>query len=355
MHFLNSFPFLSDDDRKSLAAQGVDDYDAVLGVDPATLAQVTGVGIGKIGKLRRAAESAIPAPAAFPINVNVSTPDPLTRQERIEKALRSVPPKYEVLRELGVTHVVMVTGVLAPDDTIQMYSALLSGGSMAGRVPATWRGKKVVALADAAGVVRYRNPRNGSELQGLGVTGVDEVTGEAWGSLGLDGLCVTKYGEGAGFFVGMTNEAVLSAMKLGPNGEKSALRGRVEQRMEALDVSIKSLETLVVVREREGEKAHVSGLPIKLGTDFAGNIADLFTSCFSATELRRFVAHGPDGERIANLLPEGTTSMSNLAYEAASILVRYGHHKHGLHERLLNALPRRARDVDAVFRAAGLL
>lgn len=359
--FLDTLTFLTPEQRALLVDNDLDEPSAFQHLSHEKfvdkfLSPPYGLSEGKVGRLF-AATRLQPAPAVGPTKVEVTMPAPLSRDEQVERALRA--SKLDTLRDLGVTHVVAPKGVLDADATIELFAANPS------RIPPTWRGKKVVALSDLSGVERYRNPRNGSELQGLGVTGVDEVTGEPWGALGLDGLCIAAYGEGAGFFTGMTDHAVIEAMTVDADGKVSPLRARVVARMEATDTKIEALKGRVVVGASKPAAPETprrvmrdgSAAPDQrqtLGPNLNSNLSNLFVRMFDASELRRFLRFGPDGTYIANQLPEQTTLL-NLAFEASGVLQRRGGINRELRDRLVLERPKWVADIDAIFGAAGLI
>lgn len=352
--FLDTLTFLTDHHRALLHDADLDEPAAFQHLShEAFVAKFTAapyaLSEGKVGRLF--AVTRLQPAAAGPAKVEVTMPTPLSRDEQIERALRA--SKLDVLRDLGVTHVVAPKGALDADATIELFAANPS------RMPATWRGQKVVALSDLSGVERYRNPRNGSELQGLGVTGVDEVTGEPWGALGLDGLCVTAFGEGSGFFTGMTDHAVIEAMTVDAMGTRKPLRARIEKRMEATDTKVESLKDRVVVKDKPtldktNLEPYIPSQRQALGPNLASNLSNLFIKLFDASDLRRFLRYGPDGTNIVNQLPEQRT-MANLAFSAAEVLQRRGGINRELRDRLVLERPRRVNEIDQVFAAAGLI
>jgi len=353
--FLDTLTFLTDHHRALLHDADLDEPAAFQHLShEAFVAKFTsapyGLSEGKVGRLFTATR--LQTVSSGPTKVEVTVPAPLSRGEQIERALRTA--KLDVLRDLGVTHVVAPKGVLDVDATLELFAANPS------RMPATWRGKKVVALSDLSGAERYRNPRNGSELQGLGVTGVDEVTGEPWGALGLDGLCITAYGEGAGFFTGMTDRAVIEAMTVDAMGTRKPLRARIEKRMEETDTKIESLKERVVVQERlpmtnlehmvprqvggEGKMSAVTG---RLLTDLSA----LFVALFDASDLKRILQGYNLTSPICNSI-SWHGSPANVMHDAADTLIRHGITRTPeFRAILLSARPRRAADIVAVLGA----
>lgn len=359
--FLNTLTFLTPEQRALLVDADLDEPSAFQHLSHEKfvdkfLSPPYGLSEGKVGRLFTATR--LQTTAATPTKVEVTLPESLSRGEQIERALRA--SKLDVLRDLGVTYVVASWGVLDADATMELFASNPS------RMPPTWRGKKVVALSDLAGVERYRNPRNGSELQGLGVTGVDEVTSEPWGALGLDGLCVAAFGEAAGFFAGMTDAAVIDAMMVDSTGTRKPLRARIEKRMEVTDTKHESLKERVIVRDKRGDpraspvlaktnlEPYVPRQRQILGPNLASNLSNLLVRMFDAGELRRFLRFGPDGTYITNQLPEQTT-LANLAFEAAGVLDRRGGINRELRNRLVLERPKLVADIDAIFGAAGLI
>lgn len=339
--FLDTLTFLTPEQRALLVDNDLDEPSAFQHLSHEKfvdkfLSPPYGLSEGKVGRLFTATR--LQTVSSGPTKVEVTVPAPLSRGEQIERALRTA--KLDVLRDLGVTHVVAPKGVLDVDATLELFAVNPL------RMSATWRGKKVVALSDLSGAERYRNPRNGSELQGLGVTGVDEVTGEPWGALGLDGLCVTAYGEGAGFFTGMTDRVVIEAMTVDAMGTRKPLRARIEKRMEETDTKIESLKERVVVQERlpMTNLEHVTG---RLLTDLSA----LFVALFDASDLKRIL----QGYNLTSPFCNSISwhgSPANVMHDAADTLIRHGITRTPeFRAILLSARPRRAADIVAVLGA----
>lgn len=273
---------------------------------------------GKIGKLFTATRiTTVP-------QITVTSPEPLTRAQRIEKALRANPVDFDVLEELQVSHVVAPKMALDVEATMEMLE------SPTRMTPPTWRGKKVIALSDLRGTSYYRNPRNSTALQGKGTSGVDEVTGEPWGELGLDGICVAFYGERHGFFAGMTDAVVIREMKLDEDGKPSKLRAKVEQRMADTGMEIKQIEDSVVVREQRRPPTPPEA-PLKLSGHRLRDMQTLLVDLFSPSELRRIareVDHNYNAEISQTINWDAGDGIAGIAYAWSDAL-----HRHGILDR----------------------
>lgn len=79
-------------------------------------------------------------------------------------------------------------------------------------------------------------------------------------------------------------------------------------------------------------------------------LLELLVSLMSADELRRFVAHGPHGERLSRALPGSSVSLQLLATELIAVLEREGQVGPELFERLRQDRPCRTKDIDPVAR-----
>ncbi|MEN0063880.1 MAG: toll/interleukin-1 receptor domain-containing protein [Myxococcota bacterium] len=83
-------------------------------------------------------------------------------------------------------------------------------------------------------------------------------------------------------------------------------------------------------------------------------LVDLLVSCFSASELRRFIQWLPDASRIVNRLPEGG-SLFGLAADSVDLLVREGMLDDAFWRALLEERPRRHGDIAPVAALWGVI
>lgn len=83
-------------------------------------------------------------------------------------------------------------------------------------------------------------------------------------------------------------------------------------------------------------------------------LSSLFTSLFSLSELRRFLAGGPDGPNLVASLPGENTPLIDQAFAAADLLQRRGMVDSNLFARLLAHSPGRKADIERVMRTCGL-
>lgn len=75
---------------------------------------------------------------------------------------------------------------------------------------------------------------------------------------------------------------------------------------------------------------------------------DLLASCFSSSELRRFIRYLPDGDRLCPRLPDQGVSLAGLVEDVVELLDREGALDVGFFDALAQVRPRRETEVRAV-------
>ena len=305
---------------------------------------------GKASRLLRAA--GVPAAGVAPAtsNVTVTLAEPPDLAARIDRALAAAlddPSKAGALDDLGVRRVVLAaTDKIDPAATLAMRAHEATGATV-GR---TWQGQRVVDTLKLSTPPLWCSPRTGKPLQ----AGADEVSGVRWGELGLDGLRVAAFGYEEGLFEGRAEDDVLEAMR-----RNTPIKDRVIARMCALEVKPEAMDRIVVfIGHRASPAAQTPARahgPLRNGTrPLIVALADLFLTLFSADELRRFLRHLPDGDRIIGAMPGANASPTSLASEAAVFLHRQGCVDRDLRDRITAERPRRVSDIARVFDAAGI-
>jgi hypothetical protein len=233
--FLTSCGFLSDDQRAALRAQDLDSAAAFKHVTTADLrAEPFKLSIGKASQLLEAAGVG----GTTPTTHIIQPAEPLDQATRIDRALFAAhndPTKTGALIELGVLEV-----VLQADDKLDVMQtkAALAHAAAGAPLGATWQGQRIADVRKLSTPPIWCSPRGDHRpLQ----AGRDEISDVPWGELKLDGLRITAFGEGEGFFKGMTDEAVFAGMQ-----PDQKLYQRVVARMKALEVPPESMDQHVI-------------------------------------------------------------------------------------------------------------
>jgi hypothetical protein len=340
--------FLSPEERQNLRDEELDTAAAfrLITLDVLKAAPFN-LKTGRASKLLDAAGVGVGATTAS--NVVIKLPEEVDLDVRIDQALATAhadPTTMAKLPKLGVTHVVLTAGRVSPAKTKAMRIQYL-----AGREPATFQGDTVVNVAELLTAPTFRNPRSGRDLQGLGETGLDEVTELPWGSLGLEGLRVVAFGEKEGFFAGMSDAQVIEEMRLSENGDRKTLRAKVEKRATNTRVDLASMDSVVVRSFTQANDDDRKGAPIK-SADLQNNLYKIFLRMFDSRELRSLVYFTDETLRAS--LPEGTVTHDELAFATARLLIRHGHGNNALRLKLRALRPNRVNEIDSAFTLAGI-
>lgn len=351
------FTFLTDVQRQLLRDADLDSPEAFAHLTVGELV-AAGLKLGTASKVLVAA-GVKSSGADGPQTVVVTHAEPPDVSARIDRALQLAhddPSKAGALVDLGVLQV-----VLRADDRIDFAAtkAMRAHAATGAPVGETWQGQRIADTATLASPPVWCSPRTRTPLQ----AGVDERTGVPWGELKLDGLRLAAFGFQEQMFGGASDDAVFERLR-DPN---HSLRGKIEARMKAMQVTPESMDD-VVIYQRPRPRDDLSRSQLRNGSGapeetvvFSGRplniLNDLFVMLFNEDEVRAFMTDGPDGTRARDALPGRTAPLATVAFAAADICWRWGllgeQTRGDTMARLLRVRPRRADDIRRAFAAMG--
>lgn len=360
--FLDEQPYLDTAAKDRLRKLDMDEPGAVIAFSPESIARLAKISPGHAGKLVTAANA---ARATSTPALTVHMAEPPERAQRIAMALAAAhkdPTNSDALVSLGIMYAVLgADDRLEPAGTETLRVHLAGGGDL----PKTWRGKRIIPVTELAAVPIWKSPRTLTALQG----GVDELDEDlVWAELGLEGLRLAAFGFGwrpdsssrvetENMFNGFSDVQVFEHIRDNDKGRK-----RILDRMKALGVKPEEMDDLVIVGRRKkappAKDAWRDGAleapPVIASGNVLRDLPALLSSMFDGSGLRRFVAHGYEGERIASNLPGGNAGLAELAFAVANIYNSWGHVNVDLRNRLIAERPRKSEEIRRVFANFGV-
>lgn len=189
--FIDSLPFLSDEQRTKVRAADLDVPAAIVVLSAAEIVTHTGLTIGKAGLLlthARAATTAVAGPSTTEADRIYQA-----RRGAIELALQALraepaPHRRKAIRDMGVECVVRdAEGRVNPSGTMAMLADLEDGAP----VPKTWQGEQVVPVRDIGLPTVFCHPRTHEVLQG-GVPRSPKILGPRSSMMGRAPYCVIR-------------------------------------------------------------------------------------------------------------------------------------------------------------------
>lgn len=356
-NWLDTLPFLSDQQRERLKAQDLDNPIAVRVLTAPQLASDTlglGLTLGKAAMLVAAAQEPAPAtaPVAAPTSITVQLaepPDIATRRDKALEAAAADPTRLAALIELGIGRVVVGTAEEPESDAVNVPAtrSMLAHAAAGASVGTTWAGLRIVEVAEVTAPRIYCNPRTGAALQ----EGKDSISLVPWAELGIEGLRLAAYGYQCGLFEGRAEDWVLAAVR----GD-ATIKQRIRVMAKANGVDLASLDERLVWkptgRESQPEKSQ-RGTGGGSPQNPWAKLNKIFLDRFDTDQLLRFVRFNIDSTLISDL-PGADTPKATIVYKLVELLRSRGYIDATLRRNLIAERPRSADEISAVFDALGV-
>jgi len=253
------------------------------------------------------------------------------------------PDMLSAARSLSISNVARLDGAVSVPTTLSYLAHLAEGGS----ARSSWKDHEIVDLTELVKKLRI-SPTNGGELE----DGVDPRTGIDWSSKPDEMVARIRFAAQDGMLAGMSDATIVVAYE----GGDQALVDRTKRRMKANKVNAEELLRDLRAEHRHRAESHASQAvtPDLTGRSPTANLQGLLLRMFDADELRRFVRHRDDGERLAGSLPGRTASPAETTAAVVDAWRRHGHINRSLMEGLIAERPRRAEDIRRVFEQLGV-